>query len=262
MPKVMSVTEVRYLNVSTCPNGECSDELSDYDLSRIAAAKTLKDKKTKRTEMLNKALFLAIPVADIFSSALSPENLTEGIKNTPFSKVFHQLRGRSAFWGKMLAGFGIVKLITSKSEKLSKMEEEHPVAKSVLDIAAVVTGLSATNAIQNKYSEAFISTKKGENAVKTLINNLDNALNESAFARNVYKRFADTVSDFGLKNKNLKAILKASIPHAATAAFALYALHSLVLAPMSIKNRYKENFNNLKNEYDLMNTASSSDLDV
>lgn len=262
MAKVISVTEFNYLNVSKHDNcGDCNS-VSDYDLSRVAAAKTINDKKTKKSLFFNNALLLSIPIADSFRSALSPENIESGLSKTPLSKILNPLEGSLRYWGKLLAALGIVHLVTDNSETLKKMEKEHPVSKAVLDIAAILTGLGIVDAISLKSLNVVTNNKKGAKGLQVCKKTLDDAVDNSEFAKTTYKTVIDKVSEIAAKYPNAANVVKKSIPYATTAAIGLYLLHSFVITPMSIANRYKENYRDLKNKYEAIKSEETCDYEV
>lgn len=226
--------------------------MSDEELLHMSHIQARADKRTRKDLNSTKAMVNAVPLVD---SVIATSQVKKAGGIVGFGSLAASLSafiGRLGMWAFFIGGFNLLdkafKKVIKKSETLSDMDKNHPLARPLAEIAVMggtyYAGIKHKNKIINLIPQSIRKATLDE------VGNLKDKINKSFMAEKIYDPLLDNFRKFAKNHKNIAKTAKNIKPLVVPAMIIAAIIKSSVSVPDSYNKRVAENFDSLKNQQD------------
>ncbi|MDD3237923.1 MAG: hypothetical protein PHV37_07500 [Candidatus Gastranaerophilales bacterium] len=167
----------------------------------------------KNNQASNTALKV-IPVVDSFIAAGQTTSKLGAAGITSLGAGMGSFAARMTSWGVFFGVFNLlskgIDKITAKSPKLQQMQQEHPVAKSLVDLTALFGAYEVGRSIVAKAVKALPEGVKDKTVAK--LSKLQAGIDSSKIAQKVFNPLVEKAGKFAANHQGIAKTVKAVTP--------------------------------------------------
>lgn len=225
--------------------------LSDEEVLCLAQKQASCDKKTREQEDTTRTLIKAVPIVDSMLAVSQKKITLMGLAEAgSLATSLGIFCSRLASWGLLFGAFDLtLKMtdkLTKKSKTLSDMKENHPIAKSLLDLAVIL-------AVYKNGRKAFNYAIKSmppslRNKGVEFLSSLKYSIDSSNIAKKIYKPTLDKLLKTSGKHPELMAKVRALQPLVLPAMLIASFVKLVLIDPFTYSKKVANNYINIKLE--------------
>ena len=210
---------------------------------RLAREKAIQDEDTKRREQKTKTLIKIVPIIDsmIVASNRSPLDIR---KMPTLSAPVEAFSRRFISWCAIIGGFNLISncvdKMTQKSPKLKEIKHEHPIQKTIGDVA-VIFGLYEAGKYSLPKIYKNISASNKQKAVKTF-QRIKKSLDSSFISKKIYEPLAKKLAKSSMNHSAISRLIKRIKPAVVPTMIATSIVKASIIDPIDLRNKTKSNY--------------------